>query len=103
MINNENVTIAIVCTYFIVLLISILAAMMYYSNYLSAVNDKEYNFGFWAGSRYYIKGDFAFPIDEKAEDVFTQKIILQHKKAILFMWVWFVILIPVIVICNFIN
>jgi hypothetical protein len=103
MTTNELIINAILAIYFIMLLISILVAMMYYSNYLSAIDDKEYRFGFKAGSAFYVKGDFVFPINEKSEDNFTQKIIVQHKKAILFFWIWLLLLIPVIVICNFIN
>jgi hypothetical protein len=104
MITNDTIIQSIVIAYFVGLFISILAAMMYYSNYLSAINDNEYNFfGSWFGSGYRLKSDFTFFIDDNVEDEFTKKIIKQHRKAVIFLWSWILMLVPVIIICNLLD
>ena len=102
MITNETFIHSIIIIYLIGLIITMLAAMMYYSNYLSAINDNECKFfDSWLGNR--IKSDFAFFIDDNVEDEFTKKIIKQHRKAVIFLWSWILMLVPVIIICNLLD
>ncbi|MEY2828388.1 MAG: hypothetical protein RIQ33_246, partial [Bacteroidota bacterium] len=77
--------------------------MMYYANYLSAINDNEYKFGSWFGSGYRLKSDFTFFIDDNVEDEFTKKIIKQHRRAVIILLTWFLMLVPVIIICNLLD
>jgi hypothetical protein len=103
MITNNIIIHSIVIAYFAGLFISILVAMMYYANYLSAINDNEYKFGSWVGSSYRFKDDFAFFIDDDVEDEFIRKIIKQHRKAVIILLTWFLMLVPVIIICNLLD
>ncbi|MFM2225612.1 MAG: hypothetical protein RJA07_1814 [Bacteroidota bacterium] len=102
MITNDTIIHTIIITYFIGLFISILAAMMYYSNYLTAIDNKEYEFGIMWGA-WNMKYDFTFFINVEAEDEFTKKIIKQHRKAVIVFWTWFLMLVPIVIICNLID
>ncbi|HEU4790557.1 MAG TPA: hypothetical protein VFS71_12790 [Flavobacterium sp.] len=99
----EELQTIIIVVYLVVLIGALVVALSIYNEYVELKKNKNHSSGSWHGGTFYANPEIVIPIDDKTENQSLQKIINKHKKAVIFFWIWFLILVPIIIILNSIN
>jgi inner membrane protein involved in colicin E2 resistance len=93
----------IIIVYLVILIGALIVALSIYNEYIDLKDREKHSSGNWHGGTFYVNPAIVIPIDDKTTNQTLQKTINKHKKAILFFWVWLLMLVPIIVILNSVD
>ena len=96
----EELQSIIILVYLVILFASLIVALSIYNEYVELKKNKEHSAGSWYGGTFYANPEIVVPINYKTENQTMQKIISRHKNAVIFFWIWFLMLVPILIILN---
>ena len=96
----ENIQTILILVYIVILVGSKFIALAIYNEYIDLKKDEKYSSGSWHGGKFFVNPEIVIPIDDKTKNETTQKVIVRHKKAVFFFWIWFAVFIPVLITLN---
>ena len=102
----EKIQAIIIITYLIILIIILLVAFSFYNDYVELKKREENNnisSGMWNVGKFQMNLEVLLPINDKTENQNLKIIINRHKKSLTVFWIWFFIIIPIIIILNYIS
>ena len=80
----ENIQTIIILVYIVILLGALFIALAIYNEYVDLKKDEKRSSGSWYGGTFFVNPEIVIPIDDKTKNETTQKVIVRHKKAVLF-------------------
>ncbi len=101
----EKLQVIIIITYFIILIIILLITFSFYNDYTELKKKENNNIssGMWNAGKFQMNLEVLIPIDDETENLNLKKTINRHKKSLIVLWIWFFIIIPIIIILNYIS
>jgi len=101
----EKLQTIIIISYLIILFIILLITLSFYNDYaeLEKSEDNNISSGMWNAGTFLMNPEVIMPIDDKTENQNLKMIINRHKNSLTFFWIWVFMIIPFIIILNYIS